>query len=94
MIPLRPTKKFFKDLKRITKTYQDQVWDKLDQFQKNPAHPSLRLHEMKGHKGVSEISITDTYRVTFEWDETKEGEAVVKVAVLRRVGTHDILRSP
>jgi hypothetical protein len=41
---------------------------------------------VKGTPGIWEMSVTMSYRITFEID----GERVL----LRRIGTHDILRRP
>ena len=41
---------------------------------------------MKGTPGIWELSLTMNYRVTFQLNE--------KFMLLRRIGTHDILRKP
>jgi mRNA-degrading endonuclease YafQ of YafQ-DinJ toxin-antitoxin module len=50
----------------------------------NPRHPSLRSKKMQGVENIWEASVTLSYRITYE----VRGETLV----LRRVGTHDILR--
>jgi len=50
----------------------------------NPRHPSLRSKKMQGVENIWEVSVTLSYRITYE----VRGETLV----LRRIGTHDILR--
>jgi len=50
----------------------------------NPRHPSLRSKKMQGVESIWEASVTLAYRITYE----VSGETLV----LRRIGTHDILR--
>ena len=50
------------------------------------AHPSLRVKPVRGADGIWELSVTMNYRITFEIRE--------EWAILRRIGTHDILRNP
>ncbi|MDO8482564.1 MAG: hypothetical protein Q7S86_01960 [bacterium] len=57
---------------------------KLTIFGDNPRHPSLRTKKMEGIKNIWEGRITDAYRFTFSVEHN--------VAILRRIGTHDILR--
>jgi len=52
----------------------------------NPKHPSLRTKKMEGYPSVWEVRITGGYRLTFRI----EGD----IYLLRRVGTHDILKRP
>ena len=65
---------------------REATYEKLAAYLENPAHPSLRVKRIKGTSRVWEMSITMNYRLTFEM----EGEKVV----LRRIGTHDVLRRP
>lgn len=52
----------------------------------DPNYPSLNLHPMQGTKNIWEGYIDYHYRFTFEI----EGDYYV----LRKVGTHDILKNP
>jgi len=70
----------------LPKTIQEQAVAKLDLFLRDASHPSLRVKRIKSSQSLWEMSITMNYRITFE----VLGETVV----LRRIGTHDILRSP
>jgi mRNA-degrading endonuclease RelE of RelBE toxin-antitoxin system len=52
----------------------------------NPHHPSLQLKKIKGHPNIWEGRVTKSYRFTFQIS----GE----IYLLRRIGTHDILKTP
>jgi plasmid maintenance system killer protein len=93
-IDLAPLPRFYKDLNKLSSDLQETVWSKLKLFREDPRHPSLRVKKVKRYKGVWELSITKQHRVTFEWTETKQEEGKVRVAILRRVGTHNILKRP
>ncbi|MEK7170540.1 MAG: hypothetical protein AAB767_04600 [Patescibacteria group bacterium] len=53
---------------------------------KNMRHPSLCVKKMEGHREIWEARITKGYRFTFQKEEYGY--------LFRRVGSHDILRSP
>jgi mRNA-degrading endonuclease YafQ of YafQ-DinJ toxin-antitoxin module len=55
-------------------------------FLENPKHPSLHIKKMKGHPEIWEGRITRDYRFTFK--------VVENTYFLRRIGTHDILKTP
>jgi mRNA-degrading endonuclease RelE of RelBE toxin-antitoxin system len=80
------TRTFERLIRRLPKRVRDQTYEKLALFQKDPAHPSLRVKRIKGTDRIWEMSVTMNYRITFE----VEGER----AILRRIGPHDILRTP
>ena len=77
---------FAKLLKRLPATVRQLVREKLNLYVQDPSHPSLRVKRLKGTRDVWEMSITMNYRLTFEI----QGERMI----LRRIGTHDVLRSP
>jgi len=52
----------------------------------NPRHPSLRMKKMEGFSSIWEIRVTEGYRLTLQVD----GDTYL----LRRVGSHDILKRP
>jgi len=80
------TRTFERLFRRLSKQVRDQTYEKLALFQADPAHPSLRVKRIKGTDRIWEMSVTMNYRITFE----VEGER----AILRRIGPHDILRTP
>jgi mRNA-degrading endonuclease RelE of RelBE toxin-antitoxin system len=70
--------------RRLPKGVRLKTYEKLALFLEDPSHPSLRVKKMKGTAAIWELSVTMNYRITFE----VEGERVL----LRRIGTHDVLR--
>ena len=56
-------------------------------FRKNPLHPSLRLHPLKGSLlGTWSLSITMNYRIIFKRAENGD-------IIFHSVGTHDIYKN-
>ena len=80
------TERFRRDYRRLPAFLQDQVDRKLQTLLTNPKHPSLQTKKMQGVPGIWELRVTQGYRITFQI----EGESYL----LRRVGSHDILRTP
>ena len=83
---LYTTRTFDRLFKRLPKAIQGAAYEKLDLFLSDLGHPSLRVKRIRGTERIWELSVTMNYRLTFEID----GERII----LRRIGTHDILRSP
>ncbi len=77
---------FEKLFARLPKEIRDTAYDKWELFLKDPSHPSLRVKKIKGSDYIWEMSVTMNYRITFQISETE--------IVLRKIGTHDILRTP
>jgi mRNA interferase RelE/StbE len=80
------TKPFHRDYKGLPENMQKQIDKQIVQLIENPKHPSLHIKKMEGRLSVWEARITKGYRMTFQVD----GD----VFVLRRVGTHSILKRP
>jgi mRNA-degrading endonuclease RelE of RelBE toxin-antitoxin system len=80
------TRTFERLIKRLPKRVRDEAFEKLALYLDAPSHPSLRVKRIKGTEHIWEMSVTMNYRITFEL----EGDRVV----LRRIGTHDVLRKP
>jgi mRNA-degrading endonuclease YafQ of YafQ-DinJ toxin-antitoxin module len=53
---------------------------------KSPHHPSLRIKKMEGRQNIWELMVSDSYRLIFQVSED--------TYILRRVGTHDVLKKP
>ena len=79
-------REFDRSFKRLPKRIQSDVLEKVERFFDDPTHPSLRVKCIRGIERIWEMSITMNYRLTFELDEQR--------VLLRRVGTHDVLRRP
>lgn len=79
------TPPFERDFKGLPQALQKQVEKALRLLASNPRHPSLRAKKMEGTKKVWEARVSLSYRITYQLAED--------VLLLRRVGTHDILRN-
>jgi len=75
---------FLKDYRKLPKAIQREAEEKLRLLAQDPQHPSLRIKKIQGTAGIWEGSVTMAYRFTFH----KEDGSIV----LRRIGTHDILK--
>lgn len=80
------TERFKKDFIRLPDEIQERVGISLERFLVNPRHPSLHVKKMEGAPNIWELRVSDNYRITFQFMR----EAVL----LRRVGTHNVLRQP
>jgi len=63
---IRRTDRFKKDYRTLPKDIQRRVDEKLTFLLRDPRHPSLRVHKIRGAKGLWEFSVTTHYRVLFE----------------------------
>ena len=77
---------FRKDYQKLQAGIQEQIDAQITRLLVNPRHPSLRCKKMEGCAAVWEARVTKGYRLTFEIRDD--------VYLLRRVGTHDILKKP
>ncbi len=80
------TKPFIRDYQGLPAHIQKQIDEQIERLLDNPRHPSLRMKKMEGHPSVWEIRITGGYRLTLQIDDD--------TYLLRRVGSHDILKRP
>ena len=80
------TKPFKRDYQGLPKNIQKQIDEQITRLLDNPKHPSLRIKKMEGRQSIWEARITEGYRMTFQVD----GDTYL----LRRAGTHDILKRP
>lgn len=80
------TKPFVRDYDGLPGPIQQQIDEKIERPLDNPKHPSLRLKKMEGRQSIWEARITDSYRLTLQIEND--------TYLLRRVGTHDILKRP
>ena len=88
--PSRPlrlarTESFFRDFRALPKEIQARTEKAIQRLAQNPSYPSLRVKKMQGLEGIWEASVTMSYRLTFH----RAGDTLI----LRRVGTHDILKT-
>jgi len=80
------TAPFLNDYKDLSLRLQEQADKQITRLIENPKHPSLRINKMEGHHSIWEARVTKGYRMTFEIKND--------TFLLRRVGTHDILKKP
>lgn len=80
------TESFKKDFKNLPLHIQKTFEKKIKLFLENISHPSLRVKKLQGFENRWEASITMFYRFTFETHKD--------YYLLRRIGPHDILRTP
>jgi len=80
------TSRFKKDFKALPSKIQKRFENTPELLLANRRHPSLYAKKMEGIPAICEFRVTDDYRVTFQ--NYREG------VLLRRIGTHDVLRNP
>jgi len=80
------TASFIRDYRALPEHLQKTVDKNLKLFLANQYHPSLHIKKMQDPRDIWEGRITKGYRFTFQM----AGET----CLLRRLGTHDILRTP
>jgi mRNA-degrading endonuclease RelE of RelBE toxin-antitoxin system len=80
------TKRFVRDYRELPSNLQDTVDKQLELLLLDQRHPSLNIKKMNDPRNIWEGRVTASYRFTFNI----EGE----VYVMRRVGTHDVLKKP
>ncbi len=80
------TQRFKKDFKHLPVEIQERVGKTLERFMSDARHPSLHMKKMEGAPDIWELRVSDNYRITFQF--VQEG------VLLRRVGTHNVLRQP
>lgn len=80
------TKKFKKDYKSLPSDIQKLADKQLTHLLRNPRHPSLKIKKMQDSRDIWEGRVTYAYRFTFRWQG--------KICILRRIGTHAVLKKP
>ncbi len=81
---LRWTPLFRRDYESLPQEVQSRADKAIRLLQTNPRHPSLQSKKMHGVEGIWEARVSISQRITFEL----AGDTLI----LRRIGTHDILR--
>lgn len=83
---LRRLDSFKKDFGNLPPEIQKRVDKQLIFLVQNPHHPSLHTKKMNDPREIWEARVTESYRFTFQIEKD--------IYILRRVGTHDILKNP
>ncbi|MFA5086163.1 MAG: type II toxin-antitoxin system mRNA interferase toxin, RelE/StbE family [Candidatus Paceibacterota bacterium] len=80
------THKFIDSFKKLDEDIKRAAVEKERLFEKNPFHPSLRLHPLKGKlRNFWSISVNSNYRIILEYKDGGE-------AFFLSIGKHDIYR--
>ena len=80
------TKSFVRNYRKLPQEIQKTVDKQLELLLTNAQHASLAIKKMKDPRNIWEARVTLGYRLTFQI----EGD----IYVLRKVGSHDILKKP
>lgn len=80
------TRIFVKNYRKLPKRIQTAADKQLEYLLSDPEHPSLNIKKMKDPREVWEGRVTDSYRFTFQIEKDQY--------IMRRIGTHDILKNP
>ncbi len=80
------TKQFYKSVKKLPKSMQNRIKEKLRVLSIDPMYPSLRAKGIKGHPGIFECSVNMDIRILWRY----EGD---KIILALDVGHHDILKN-
>ncbi|MFZ2447207.1 MAG: hypothetical protein WAW37_12685 [Syntrophobacteraceae bacterium] len=83
---LRFTRSFKRDYLSLPRSIQKATDKQIELLLEDPRHPSLNIKKMHDPRNIWEGRITAGYRFTFVME--------ADTYVLRRVGTHDLLRRP
>ena len=80
------TKNFVREYRKLPQQIQKATDKQLELFLSNPQHPSLSIKKMQDPRNIWEGRVIESYRFTFQIEED--------TYILRKVGTHDILKKP
>jgi len=80
------SKNFVRDYRKLPQEIQKVVDKQLGLLLENANHPSLNVKKMNDPRDIWEGRVTAGYRFTFQI----EGD----IYIMRKVGTHDILKKP
>jgi mRNA-degrading endonuclease YafQ of YafQ-DinJ toxin-antitoxin module len=86
---IRTTRPFDRDYDKLPEGIKQLAEKQFTYLLEDPRHPSLRAKKMKGkwgQLGIIEARVTKGYRFTF----MIQGDQYI----LRRIGSHDILKNP
>ncbi len=83
---LHPTKTFAKNFRKLPEEIKKATHKQLKLLLSNPQHPSLNIKKMQDPRNIWEARVSESYRFTFQIEDD--------TYILRKVGTHDILRMP
>lgn len=77
---------FVRRIKKLPKRLQDEVFEKIELFKKEPTNETLKIHVLHGRfKGSYSFSVSYEYRIIFDYD----GKYRI---ILLDFGDHDIYK--
>lgn len=86
MLEIVYTSSFVRQFKKLPKALQDEVEEKISIFAKDPSHPFLKKHKLKGSlRNYYSFSVNYAYRVVFEYDSKN-------TVALLAIGDHDVYK--
>ena len=86
MVQINSSSHFIRAFKKLPRQIQDDFEEKISLFIKNPRHPQLRTHPLKGKfRECLAFQLEDGYRVLFEFSNPN-------TVNLLDVGPHNIYR--
>lgn len=81
---VRYSSRFLRQLKKLSKSLQDEVIERIETFKNTTNHKQLKVHSLGGKfKTYHSFSVNYTHRIIFDYVSKNE-------VVLLKVGTHDI----
>jgi mRNA interferase RelE/StbE len=83
---LRRTNRFVKDYVDLPEELKERTQKALHTLLKDPRYPSLQIKKIEGSIYIWELRVSDSYRITFQVSED--------TYILRRIGTHKVLKKP
>ena len=83
---IQTAKPFDEDYRALPEDIKERADKQFVLLMENTHHPSLRVKKIKGHPNIWEGRVTKSYRFTFQIS----GE----IYLFRRIGTHDIIKTP
>ena len=83
---LRLSKPFLRQYTKLPTSIRKKVDRQLKYLTQDLRHPSLVAKKMEGRRDIWEARVDYHHRLTFT--------VISQLIILRRVGTHDILRNP
>jgi mRNA-degrading endonuclease RelE of RelBE toxin-antitoxin system len=80
------TENFVREHRKLPQQIQKVTDKQLGLLLSNAQRPFLCIKKMQDHRNIWEGRVTESYRFTFQIEED--------IYILRKVGTHDILKKP
>ena len=80
------TRNFVRDYRKLPSEIQKLADKQLGLFLSNPRHPSLHIKKMNDPREIWEGRVTSSFRFTFQIQ--------TDTYVMRKIGTHDLLKNP